>query len=94
VETAQVIAGYWEKVGVKAKLQILVWAEYNKRAGTSQFKDAFYYAFGLFKVAVIVQQIFARYHRGATRDQRFATMDRLVGVLARHAARVAERGTL
>jgi peptide/nickel transport system substrate-binding protein len=44
-ETAQVIAGYWEKVGIKTKLQVLEWAEYNKRAGTSQFKDAFYYAF-------------------------------------------------
>jgi peptide/nickel transport system substrate-binding protein len=44
-ETAQVIAGYWDKIGVKTKLQTLEWAEYNKRAGTSQFKGAFYYAF-------------------------------------------------
>jgi len=44
-ETAQVIAGYWEKIGVRTKLQTLEWAEYNKRAGTSQFKGAFYYAF-------------------------------------------------
>jgi peptide/nickel transport system substrate-binding protein len=44
-EMAQVIAGYWEKVGIKTKLQFLEWAEYNKRSGTSQFKDAFYYAF-------------------------------------------------
>lgn len=44
-ETAQVIAGYWEKIGVKTKLQLLEWAEYNKRAGGSLFKDAFYYAF-------------------------------------------------
>jgi peptide/nickel transport system substrate-binding protein len=44
-ETAQVIAGYWDKVGVKTKLQVLEWAEYNKRSSASQFKDAFYYAF-------------------------------------------------
>ncbi len=44
-ETAQVIAGYWDKIGIKTKLQTLEWAEYNKRAGTSQFKGAFYYAF-------------------------------------------------
>src|SRR5947207_1363565 len=37
-ETAQVIAGYWDKIGVKTKLQTLEWAEYNKRGGTSQFK--------------------------------------------------------
>ena len=44
-ETAQIIAGYWEKIGVKARLQTLEWAEYNKRAGTTQFTGAFYYAF-------------------------------------------------
>ena len=44
-ETAQIIAGYWHKIGVKTKLSTLEWAEFNKRAGTSQFKDAFYYAF-------------------------------------------------
>lgn len=68
--------------------------EYTRLTGRAVGDIGFYYVFGVFKVAVIVQQIFARYHRGATRDQRFATMDRLVGVLARHAARVAERGTL
>jgi peptide/nickel transport system substrate-binding protein len=44
-ETVQVIAGYWDKVGIKTKLQVLEWAEYNKRSAASQFKDAFYYAF-------------------------------------------------
>jgi peptide/nickel transport system substrate-binding protein len=44
-ETAQVIAGYWDKVGVKTKVQVLEWAEYNKRAAASTFKDGFYYAF-------------------------------------------------
>ena len=44
-ETAQIIGGYWDKVGVKTKVQTLEWAEYNKRAGSSQFKGAFYYAF-------------------------------------------------
>jgi peptide/nickel transport system substrate-binding protein len=44
-EIAQVIVGYWEKVGIRAKLQVLEWAEFNKRAGGSLFKDAFYYAF-------------------------------------------------
>jgi peptide/nickel transport system substrate-binding protein len=44
-EIAQVLAGYWEKIGVRTKLQVLEWAEYNKRAGGSLFKDAFYYAF-------------------------------------------------
>jgi len=44
-ETAQVIAGYWDKVGVKTKVNLLEWAEYNKRSAAGQFKDGFYYAF-------------------------------------------------
>ena len=39
-ETVQVIAGYWDKVGITTKLQVLEWAEYNKRSAASQFKDA------------------------------------------------------
>jgi peptide/nickel transport system substrate-binding protein len=30
---------------LKTKIQMLEWAEYNKRSGTTQHKDAFYYAF-------------------------------------------------
>jgi aminoglycoside phosphotransferase (APT) family kinase protein len=33
----------------------------------------FYYAFGLFRLAVIAQQIYYRYHHGLTSDQRFAS---------------------
>lgn len=44
-ETAQVIAGYWDKVGVRTKVQVLEWAEFNKRSAASAHKDCFYYAF-------------------------------------------------
>jgi peptide/nickel transport system substrate-binding protein len=44
-EAAQVIAGYWEKIGVRTNLQTLEWGEYNRRAGRAQHKDAAYYAF-------------------------------------------------
>jgi aminoglycoside phosphotransferase (APT) family kinase protein len=47
----------------------------------------FYYAFGLFKTAVVGQQIYARYRQGATRDARFAAFGEGVRVLARQAAR-------
>lgn len=67
---------------------------YAERSGRSVDGIAFHYTFGLFKVAVIVQQIYARYVRGLTRDPRFAGMNRMVTVLARQAARAAERGTL
>jgi aminoglycoside phosphotransferase (APT) family kinase protein len=68
--------------------------EYSVRSGRSVEGISFHYTFGLFKVAVIVQQIYARYARGLTRDPRFAGMNRMVAVLARQAARAAERGTL
>jgi peptide/nickel transport system substrate-binding protein len=44
-ETAQVIAGYWDKIGVRTKVQVLEWAEYNKRSAAGAHKDCFYYAF-------------------------------------------------
>ena len=44
-ETAQVIAGYWDKIGVRTKVQVLEWAEFNKRSAAGAHKDCFYYAF-------------------------------------------------
>ena len=35
----------------------------------------YYYCFGLYKLAVIVQQIYARYVRGSTQDERFAKLN-------------------
>jgi len=35
----------------------------------------FYYAFGLFKIAVIIQQIYYRYDKGFTQDERFANLN-------------------
>jgi aminoglycoside phosphotransferase (APT) family kinase protein len=36
----------------------------------------FYYAFGLFKIAVIAQQIYYRYSKGLTTDPRFANLNK------------------
>ena len=41
----------------------------------------FYYVFGTFKIAVIAQQIYARYVRGFTKDERFAEFDAFVAEL-------------
>ena len=54
----------------------------------------FYYSFGLFKIAVIIQQIYARYVRGHTQDARFARMIDIVGVLAQQADRAVNAGRL
>jgi hypothetical protein len=50
----------------------------------------FYYVCGLFKVAVIAQQIYARYVRGLTQDARFAGFNRMVSGLGSCALRAIE----
>lgn len=54
----------------------------------------FYYVFGTFKIAVIAQQIYARYVKGFTRDARFAGFDKFVAALGRIAAGATARGSI
>jgi aminoglycoside phosphotransferase (APT) family kinase protein len=51
----------------------------------------YYEVFGIFKIAVVLQQIYFRYHRGQTRDERFRNFDQRVRGLVEIAAAVAER---
>jgi aminoglycoside phosphotransferase (APT) family kinase protein len=60
---------------------------YVERRGLSSGDMRFYYVYGVFKIAVIVQQIYARFVHGFTRDDRFANLDSCVHQLARQAAR-------
>ena len=48
---------------------------YGERSGFDTSNVLFYYAFGLFKVAVIIQQIYYRYVKGKTHDERFSAFD-------------------
>jgi aminoglycoside phosphotransferase (APT) family kinase protein len=52
----------------------------------------FYYVYGLFKLAVIFQQGYARYLRGDTTDSRFAGYREKIATLADHAAASIETG--
>jgi aminoglycoside phosphotransferase (APT) family kinase protein len=47
--------------------------DYADVTGVDPGDMVFYYAFGLFRLAVIAQQIYYRYHHGLTSDQRFAS---------------------
>ena len=49
---------------------------YAQKSGQSIDNLVFYYAFGLFKIAVIVQQIFYRYDKGLTTDPRFKDLNK------------------
>ncbi|HEY8020252.1 MAG TPA: phosphotransferase family protein [Thermoanaerobaculia bacterium] len=54
----------------------------------------FFYVFGLAKLAVIAQQIYARYRRGLTRDERFARLLDGVRILGATAAKAVEKGRI
>ncbi len=67
---------------------------YAERSGRAVDGMLFYYAMGLLKIAVIVQQIYFRWRHGHTKDPRFAALDRSVVVLGRTAVRALERGEM
>lgn len=62
---------------------------YAKRAKQSLDGIAVYEVFAVFKLAVVIQQIYARFVRGQTDDPRFAAMGERVTLLARKAASMA-----
>jgi aminoglycoside phosphotransferase (APT) family kinase protein len=76
--------------GWYARHQII--ERYAARSGRDLSSMPFYETFALFKIAVIVQQIYVRFVRGATTDQRFARFGERVEQLAGRAAAVAEKG--
>jgi aminoglycoside phosphotransferase (APT) family kinase protein len=60
---------------------------YSRRSGRDVSDPVFYYAYALLKIAVIVQQIYARYQKGLTKDPRFAQL----GALVKACGRLAQR---
>lgn len=62
-------------------------ARYAEKTGIEIPDFRFYYVYGLFRLAVIAQQIYYRFQQGQTRDQRFADFGKLVSILLAHADR-------
>jgi aminoglycoside phosphotransferase (APT) family kinase protein len=67
---------------------------YARATGRDVSNMVFYVVFARFKVAVIVQQIYYRYHVGLTRDPRFAAMPEVVWTLLRSSWASAQSGTI
>lgn len=67
---------------------------YAERTGLDPGDGVFYYVYGLFKIAVIAQQIYARYKAGLTQDRRFATLIHGVAALGEQASRAIARGRI
>ena len=53
---------------------------YTKKSGQAVDDIVFYFVFGVFKIAVIVQQIYYRYSLGHTQDPRFKHLDKIVAL--------------
>lgn len=67
---------------------------YATASGRDTSNILFYYVFGTFKIAVIAQQIYARYVKGFTTDERFATFDRFVATLGQIAGDAIRRRSI
>jgi aminoglycoside phosphotransferase (APT) family kinase protein len=63
---------------------------YAQKSGRSIHDIHFYHALGLFRVTVIIAQIYVRYHRGQTKDARFAALGGMIPLMARAALEVAQ----
>jgi len=99
--------GYWAEAGDAPTLKAfgLTWMEgnltrsdivqrYAERTGRDVSRIVFYYAFGLFKIGVIAQQIYARFKQGLTTDERFAMLGAVVQTTGTMAQRAIQQGTI
>lgn len=89
--------GYWVEASDDARMQGLAFGptnlpgsltraelidRYQQQTGFAVGDGVYYRVFGLFKIAVILQQIYARYRKGSTQDSRFAALGYFVTMLA------------
>ena len=65
---------------------------YMERTGRNTDHLPFYYAYGLFKLAVIAQQIYYRHKQGLTKDPRFGALIMVVAALGMRAMETATTG--
>ncbi|MBX3155416.1 MAG: phosphotransferase family protein [Deltaproteobacteria bacterium] len=101
--------GYWAQAddppayhqlpfGPTARPGMLTRSEVARRYAELSGRDVddvvFYYAFGLFRTAVIAQQIYYRFAKGLTKDPRFATMIFAVRLLVEQARTAIHRNAI
>ena len=61
---------------------------YAEQSGRSVHNIDFYHTLGLFRLVVIIAQIYIRYARGQTKDERFAAFGPMIPLMARAAVEV------
>jgi aminoglycoside phosphotransferase (APT) family kinase protein len=67
---------------------------YAEKTGRDLSEIVFYYVFAMFKVAVIIQQIYYRYFHGMTKDERFASLGEVAKTLMKVGLNASERTAL
>ena len=83
----------WSPTNVAGSLtRAQVVERYTRTTGRDTSHMPYYLAFARFKVAVIVQQIYYRYHHGLTKDARFAALAEVARILLRASLQAAESG--
>ena len=65
--------------------------EIARSAGIPTSTIRYYEIFAVFKIAVVIQQIYYRFVQGQTTDARFANFGARVEYLAHHATELAEQ---
>jgi aminoglycoside phosphotransferase (APT) family kinase protein len=100
---------YWVNADDPKELQSIRWGptsspgsftradiveRYAAKTGRDVSRIAFYLTFARFKLTVIVQQIYFRFHQGLTKDQRFASMPTLIQILLRASLQCAQTGQI
>jgi aminoglycoside phosphotransferase (APT) family kinase protein len=85
----------WSPTNVAGSLtRAQVVERYASATGRDTTHMPFYLAFARFKVAVIVQQIYYRYHHGLTKDARFASLAEVARILLRASLHSTESGPI
>jgi aminoglycoside phosphotransferase (APT) family kinase protein len=69
-------------------------ARYAERSGREVTHAVFLYVYGVFKLAIVAQQLVARFERGLTSDPRFARLGEAVELLSQVAASAIESGRI
>ncbi|HCW91889.1 MAG TPA: phosphotransferase family protein, partial [Marinobacter sp.] len=67
---------------------------YMEKSGFRAEKFDFYEIYGLFRLAVIVQQIYYRYYHGQTKDKRFAAFGHAANYLEQRCKRLIGESSL
>ena len=67
---------------------------YAQKSGRDLSDIHWYLVFGYFKLAAILQQIYARWHNGQTKDERFANFNERVKNVIVHAHDLVQKGEL